>query len=208
MPAFELSLKTRRDLCGAGFQDVDAALRAAAVEMDLWCWFDSTHLSVASDGGFRHYTNFLAWADTTAVGINRGINRTGDQSLIERWRALDKESIRQEFRSRRNESLKDRRDVAPWQEIPAGEGKLLFRSFDGHFPGDVIGQSTDYLLWLRDEALPLLLEAIQLGSRGDTPICGDMTLEEQMAFPDTDPWTTRADPEFAVLINPDLVAHG
>ena len=71
---FELPLEIRRNLCGAGFHDVDAALRAAAVELDLWFFVERLHWDVRSDGPFRHYTNFLAWTDTTAVGIGRGLN--------------------------------------------------------------------------------------------------------------------------------------
>ena len=183
MPRFELPLETRRNLCGAGFHDVDAALRAAAVELDLWFFVERLHWGARSDGAFRHYTNFLAWTDTTAIGIHRAINRSGYQSLIARWKALEDEPIRLQFRKLRNQALKDRRDVAPWKARVDGDVVMLFRSFDGSWPGEVIGQSTDYLWWLRDTALPLVSEAITLGAQGDTVVDHELPLAEQMAFP-------------------------
>ena len=178
MSRFELPLETRRNLCGAGFHDVDAALRAAAVELDLWFFVERLHWGARSDGAFRHYTNFLAWTDTTAIGINRAINRSGHQSLI-----------------------------APWQARVKGDVVMLFRSFDGSWPGELIGQSTDYLWWLRDTALPLVLEAITLGARGDTVVDHELPLAEQMAFPHADPWTTTWDPELSTLLGLDLDAE-
>ena len=77
MPAFELRLNLRRELCGAGFHDIDSALRSAAVELDVWFISGRLHAPVASDGEARHYAQFLAWADTVAVGITRAIRGTG-----------------------------------------------------------------------------------------------------------------------------------
>lgn len=206
MQRFELPLKTRRDLCGSGFHDVDAALRAAAIELDLWFFIDRLHWDVQSDGDFRHYTNFLAWSDTTAIGIGRGIERSGNQALIARWRTLADEPLRRSFRGLRNEALKARRHVAPWRASVEGSKIRLFRSLDGCGSGDVMGRSADYLCWLRDAALPLLLEAITLGTHGDTLLEEEIPLADQMAFPHTDPWTTASDPEFATLMGPNLSA--
>ena len=203
MPQFELPLEVRRDLCGAGFHDVDAALRAAAVELDLWFLGERLHWDVRSDGPFRHYTNFLAWTDTTAVGIDRGVKRTGDQSLMARWEALRHEPIRKQFRKLRNQALKDRHNVIPWLTLAHGEIVMFSQSLDGSWPGEVIGESTDYLWWLRETALALLLEAITLGARGDTVVDQDPPLFDQMAFPHADPWTTMWDPELRRLLRLD-----
>ena len=175
-------------------------MRAAAVELDFWTFVERLHWGARSDGAFRHYANFLAWTDTTAIGINRAIQRSGDQALIARWSDLGDEPIRKQFRKLRNQALKDRRDVAPWRARVQGDIVTLFRSFDGSWPDEVVGRSTDYLLWLRDAAFPLLLEAISRGARGDTLLDSEFPLADQMAFPHTDPWTTASDPEFAILM--------
>ena len=204
MSRFALPLELRQDLCRAGFHGVDAALRAAAVELDCWKFLDGLHMEAWSDGGFRHYTNFLAWSETTAGGIHRAIKSTGDQSLKARWDDLWDEPMRQQFHTLRNEALKARQDVAPWR-VHHGEGTLkLYRGFDKRWPGDVTGQSTAYLCWLRDTAIPLLLEAIDLDARGDVIVDGEFPIEDQMPFPHTDPWTTASDPEVAALIGFDL----
>ncbi|MDE2670367.1 MAG: hypothetical protein OXI51_12000 [Chloroflexota bacterium] len=203
MSRFELLLETRQLLCGAGFHDVDGALRAAAVELDSWQSLDGLHTKAWSDGSFRHYTNFLAWADTTAVGIDKGVKSSGDNSLIQRWRDLESQPIRQRFKILRNRALKGRDDVASWHADFVGDTLRMFRSFDGSWPGDVESQSAEYLLWLRDTALPLLVEAISLGATGKAMLEPEVPLSDQMPFPDIDPWTPSADPELAALMGGD-----
>lgn len=204
MPEFTLALETRRVLYHAGFGGVDVSLRAAAVELEFFFVLDSFHWMRQSDGGFRHYTNFLAWADTTAVGINEGIQSTDDQGLKARWDALGDEPFRQWIRELRHQALKHRRDIAPVSSIDMGDGIWSSRTFGEYGPHDVLGQFTDFLWWLKDKALPLLIEAIELGAEGDDPLLADVPLDEQMAFPHSDPWTTKLDPEFAMLMTGDI----
>lgn len=201
MALFELTLETRRGLVRAGFGGVDASLRAAAVELEFYFFLDTFHWVRWSDGGARHYTNFLAWADTTAVGIDEGIRRSGNHDLASRWNSLGNDPLREHFRKNRHQALKHRRDVAPFRSQINGDIVMWYRSFDDRWPGDVLGQSTDFLFWLRDKALPLLLEAISLGARGDDPPSDDAPITKQMEFPHDDPWTPGLDPELALLMS-------
>lgn len=204
MSRFELPLETRRLLCGAGFHDVDGALRAAAVELESWIRLDELHMRAWSDGSFRHYTNFLAWSETTAGGINKATKGTKNQALLARWRDLWDEPLRQQFHELRNRALKAREDVASWR-VDYEEGEFtLYRGFDEQWPGDVASESTEYLCWLRDAALPLLIEAIELGAHGTTEVEPELRLADQMAFPDTDPWMAASDPEIAALADSEL----
>ena len=169
MSRFEFPRSHRQLLWSHGFGGVEAALRWAAVELDLYLLSRPFDIDHDGDDGDRHYANLLAWCDSALVGIDRGIRRSADAHLFRRWRALADHPLRELMRQARNDALKGRREVVGDEVIAdfGSEGFLIAQRF-GHSFGDrwsdepVLGTSYDYLFWIRDAALPLLFAAIEL----------------------------------------------
>ena len=191
MPRFEFSRADRTVLWQHGFGGVESALRWAAVELQLFFLSRSPDLVQDGDDGARHYANFLAWCDSALGGIDRGVKKSGDFELLRRWHDLTDHPVRKLMRDARNEALKARREVVG-DEFAAdlGDGGFLTAHRFGAALGEgwedapVYGTSRDYLFWIQNAALPLLFEAVQLGTVG----IDDRDIGE-MPFPDADPWT-------------------
>lgn len=199
-----LDLATRQRLWAAGWGGLDSSLRFAAVELELWLMGRRIDRGTGSDGEQRHFTNFLAWAETTFSGADAAIKQPGDQALILQWDALRDAEFRQTFRRLRNIALKERTDVAPLTPLYHAEGGVMLAnvllSDESWTP--VYGTADDYLVWIREEILPIVDRAIELGSRGPSPaIDEDFPLSDQMPFGDLEVWTTRSDPEIALLLD-------
>jgi len=143
------------------------------------------------DDGDRHFANFLAWCDSVLVGIDRGIKKASDSTLARRWEDLRADPLRELMRNARNDALKGRREVMGDEVVAdfGADGFLIAQRF-GHSLGEawsdapVLGTCHDYLAWIQRRALPLLFEAVQLGSVGD-----DDRDAGQMPFPSAGPWT-------------------
>lgn len=207
---FSLPRATREDLYVARFSDIDAALRFAAVELDLSFSAAHIHWGSGSDGEIRHFTQFLVWASSALVGIDEGVRKPGNQALISRWGELGRHPLRVQFKGLRDEALKERVDAAPWQVEVADHKVSMFRTLKdqprGVSPRDA---AVDYLLWIRDKALPLLFEAIALGSQGSAePPDAEIPMGQQIRFWDRDPWTSDADPELQALKRESKPSHG
>ncbi len=199
---FELPLRIREQLVRSGFCSIDASLRFAAVELDLWWDSPSLHWSSKSDGEARHFIQFLVWADSTLSQVDKAVRRTGDQVLIKSWSILGEDPLRRKFRALRNEGLKEARDQAPWiPERQEGSKVLEFRRLGSAGDSDTYPRfdSLQYLAWIRDAALPHVMKAIDLEVLGPEPFDTDLPIEDQMAFPGIDPWTSSAEPEVAAL---------
>ena len=111
MLRFSLPQATREGLCVARFSNIDAALRFAAVELELSFSGARIHMGSGSDGQKRHFTQFLVWASSALTGISEGVRKPGDQALISRWDALVSHPIRLQFKDLRDEALKERVDA-------------------------------------------------------------------------------------------------
>lgn len=136
------------------------------------------------------------------VGADQAIRKLGDHILTSKWDLLKHAEIRSMMNRLRNLGLKERRDPAPFQVIFDGDGGFAMgRLLAGTPPGTpAFGTCEDYLRWIKTAAFPLVLEAIDRGSRGPAPIDDSLAIEDQMPFPDVDPWTARDEPEFEALM--------
>ena len=203
MPSFELSLAAREKLWVSGWGEIDAALRFAAVDRELWSIGAKVHWLNDSDGEQRHFTNFLSWADAALAGIDRAIKRAGESVLLTRWDALGTVPLRREMRELRNLALKDRRDVAPRSIVARGDGGWSTNRQVDPAPrtGDpaAVALSQDYLVWIRSEPFELACLAIDAGSLGPNPPLQELPIHKQMPFPKSDPWTVIDDPEFRAI---------
>ncbi|MDP1918923.1 MAG: hypothetical protein Q8L14_21920 [Myxococcales bacterium] len=199
---FKLPLKLRRELWAAGFGGIDSALRFAAVELDLFMMCTGFDYERDGDDGERHFANYLAWSDTALGGVHRAVTSAGNQALIAEWGAVSQHPVRAAMRDARNQALKGRTSVVSREVIVdlGDSGRLVGRRLTT-LPGAVLGEypvfgtAADYLLWIRDDALPLLRRAVGLGATKQ-----DARGLEDMTFPNEDPWSPRASFEIERLL--------
>jgi hypothetical protein len=171
------------------------------VELDLYMLLHVADLEHDTDEAERHYTNFLTWSDTTLVGIDRAVKSSGDAALIRRWDELGRSPLRELMRRARNSGLKGREGIVGWEYVDefADGGYVIEQQFQidtllpGHSP--VLGTSADFLIWIHDEALPILAATIDLGAARQ-----DTRGVSEMPYSTVDPWTTRESLELISLL--------
>jgi hypothetical protein len=187
----DLNLDLRSRLVRAGFAGIEAALRHSASELALHLVTSGGDQWYPGDDGARHYANYLAWADSVLVGIAAAMRPVSDTDVKERWDGLWTDAERQRMRKLRNDALKGRQVVVSWHTLAEmGEsGRLLLPHFAGEEPAlihpqghDVLGSSLDYWRWIRDTAIPILLDATQHGARPESDP------NAPVPFPQFDPW--------------------
>jgi len=199
---FELPLELRRTLWTAGFAGIDCAMRHAAVELDIYLIAHVMDMECDTDEADRHFTNFLAWTDTVLVGIDAAIRSTGDHELRTQWARLSDDPVRALMRECRNFGLKRRREVIGVEVIAdmGADGYLLAPAFQvglnkgEWFDMPVLGTGSDYWNWIKTDAIPLLLAAIEKGCTRQ-----DDRTETEMPFAQYPEWVPWLSPVLSVL---------
>lgn len=198
---FELQRSLRETLWNRGLSGIESALRYAAVELDRFMLSTESDLDLEGDDAHRHFVKFLAWSDSALVGVNEVVRRAGDQTLMRQWEGIEN-PLRRRMHSDRNLALKGRAQVIAWEELFATPGGATFRtrrflnSEASGWEEPVIGTCYDYLVWIRDVALPLALNASR--SLKSAQMQGART---GMPYPESDPWTTRTAWEIRLLMS-------
>jgi hypothetical protein len=201
MPQFSLPRATREPLWRARFGNIDTALRFAAIELELASSTARLHSATGSDGEARHFAQFLVWASSARGAINEAVRRVGNADLSRRWAALATDAEPSLFKELRDQSTHEVVNPAPWQVEITGETILMFQTLRGQPRGTPPHDAAeDYLVWIRDKALPFLFEAIELDARGTfEEVDDEFPIGDQVRFWYIDPRTANSDPEVQAL---------
>ena len=124
---------------------------------------------------------------------HKGDPGDGDSELVDRWRALEADSLRGRFADLRD--LPQRvEDVAAWRADVRGSHVMSFGALGTDERAEVIGLSGDYLRWIRDVGAPPPARCDRSARPRRTLVDPDVPLSDHMPFPRVAPGRQRTTP--------------